>query len=324
MQIFDIDNPPKLSKDLQYNIKLLKQRFGSKFYIVDKNTPIKIPVYLYKVKSANGKNYFYAMIYDIKDRYDKILPFKIDFIDRITNNNNNCYIANIHRTCELTGTQIVIFILKLLKILGADVVSVHDGTEITCAKDNRTTSLSFFKLIEKNMTFYQKFGFKFHIYNSWLKFDYSTDEEMNKAMLKALKQFRKIKISYLINAYTQILNIIKRVIEKQDYNLMKIYLYQPTRPYLVKDLRTYVLRIVNEIDVILRILKQASGTKFLYQLLIQLFYENCADYNNLFTLIINNLIYEIKYHKISIQLKHINLFQTIENIKSNSIYVLKL
>lgn len=318
-KILNLDNPIKLTNDLQKNVLIIKRKYGRKFKIqFDENT--LIPVILYQVDYPhNPKVKYYSLIYDITDREDYLFPFKIDFYDVVNlENNNNCYIANIHKTATISGTQMVNFVIKLLVVLRANKVYLNDGARIDC--DNTTIDLSFYKLIERGGTFYQKFGFKFIANETWHRLNYGTSQNMNHVMLESLRKFKKIKLSYLNAAYEQILDILFAVIRNQDYDNLKIYLGHPTFPYIIRKQNTFntVNEIVQEINYILSKTK-TSERKYLYQLMIDLMKTSCQDYKRIEEFIINNQVYGVKYHRRKILLKHNYIFDDIKIIRNSTV-----
>lgn len=81
-----------------------------------------------------------------------LLPFLIKFVDydNIEINNKSCYIANIHKIDNISGQSIsgsnmVLFVLKLIKQLGIKSAILGDGATIKC--NGMKISLSFLKPI---------------------------------------------------------------------------------------------------------------------------------------------------------------------------------
>ncbi|AYV78158.1 MAG: hypothetical protein Edafosvirus6_7 [Edafosvirus sp.] len=322
VKIFDLNNVSlKFTNDLQKNISLIKKKYGNNFII--QNNDVSLPSKLYKVTfNYNNMNY-YSLIYDMKgeDREQYLFPFKIDFIDTEYKKNNNCYMSNINKTNTISGTEMVETILKLLKILGAKKVTLHDGTRINC-HDNEI-DLSFFKLIEKGMTFYQRFGFQFAPDEIWLKVKFGTPKNIQSILTKLLSRFRKIKISQLVASYNNILKILFEVIKNQDYENLKIYFIHPVKPYIIpiKKNRSRVANIINEIDFILSKMVD-SNKKYLYELFINLFYNDCYSYILLFDYIINNMFYGVVYKKNKVILKESTLFNDIMNIRNSAVEII--
>lgn len=336
MKIFDLNLPPIFGNDLQKNIITMKNTYGSKFIIKDGDN--ELPSLLYIVKQAhNPKLQYYSLVYDIPERDAWLLPYKISFIDIIkmiggtsdysSVKNNNCYLANIHRTDKINGTNLVNIILKLLKLLGAEQVILNDGAHISCGDSEKEIDLSFFKLIEKGITFYQKFGFEFLMDpgNPWPAIDFGSTNNMKKTIHKSLANINKIKLNYYKDAYIKILDIIQLVIKNQDYENVKIYLYHPFRPFLIKkeNVKEKLLSMIKDIDTLLNIIK-LSERKYLKDTLIDTFYADCNTYMQLEDLIFSNLFMGISYKKKKIYLKHNDIFYTLKFIRNSAIFELKL
>lgn len=321
----DLDHPPELTQSLQKNIILIKKKFGSQFTI--KNQDIEIPIKLFLVKNEyNPKVQYYSMVYDIEMREEYLLPFKINFINYLSlGKDNNCYISDITRFGDVSGSEMVLFVLKLLKVLGAERAFLYDGTRIEC--NGMKIDLSFFKLIEKGITFYQKFGFRIFMdpSNHFLKIKYGTTENMEKALKDNLQQMQKIKISYYYKCYQYILDILFDVIKNQAYDKITIYLYHRYKPYIFKRNMTKqkVLSLVQEIDMLLNILKRIDQV-YLYQAMIKLFYDDCYQYVQLEDYIFNNSFYGISYKNKQIYLKHTKIFDNLKLIRNESVFEINL
>ena len=114
MLIFDLESDIKFKSKLQSNVRTLYYKFKDKFMIKDGN--MIVPVRLELQKTNNIK--YYSLYYDINVRDNYLLPFKIDFIDTCKFKlNNNCYIAHITKYQNITGSMMIQFVLKILKIL---------------------------------------------------------------------------------------------------------------------------------------------------------------------------------------------------------------
>jgi len=334
MKILDLNYPPGFSKNLQKNILMLKKLYGQKFII--KDGELELPAHLYLVVEPNNKKLkYYSLIYDLEDRDNWLLPFKIAFldmsydIDNCDNNsnqflNNNCYIANIHKTDKITGSTMVTLVIKLLKVLHAEKVTLHDGAHINCYNSESEIDLSFFKLLEKGITFYQKFGFKFKMTKQDIT-SYGSTSNMMKTLRRDLDNIHKIKLEYYKDAYIKILDIINNIIKNQDYENVKIYLHHPYKPYLVQQdkVKDFVLSTVKDIDTLLNIIKN-SKRKYLVELMIDLLYADCSSYLVLEDLIFKNRFAGIKYKNKGIYLKHHNIFRNLQHIRNNAIFEIVL
>ena len=327
MKILDLNHPPKFTDNLQKNVLLLKKIFNKKFII--KDSDLEFPVYLYEiVEQDNPKMKYYSLIYNEEERYDWLLPFKIVFLDTIAvEKNNNCYIANIHKKDNISGSIMVTFVLKLLKLLHVEKAYLHDGANIQCANSDFNIDLSFFKLLEKGITFYQKFGFNFYLAenNSDLLLNFGSLDNMMKSLKNDLKNIHRIKIKYYRDAYIKILDIIKESIKNQDYENVKIYLHHPYKPYLVKPdkVKEHLLSTIRDIDSLLHIIK-GSKRIYLTELMVDLLYKDCNSYLKMEDLIFRNMFKGIKYRGKGIILKHHKIFRNLMFIRNNAIFEITL
>lgn len=324
MKVFDLNsNKIKFGNNVQNNIKILLNKLGRKFVIQDiiKGKVIKIPALF--VRTCGHIPYYY-LIYDIKDRNNALFPFKIDFISEKNILDNDCYIANIHKTDKISGTNMMNLVIKILRKLNVDTVYLHDGAAVEFS-DGVLVDLTFYKLIEKGITFYQKFGFKFTINNNrYLIRKYGYDKHLNKFIIKYIDQFKKIKIQNIKKDYNKINNILNLVIANKDYDQLKIYKYNRIRPYLIDQKKNVqiVENMTAKVKTAIRILEN-SKKKYIYELLIDLWNTNQSDYIELDN-IINDSKYIIKYHDMKIISKFNKILDMIYIIKNRSTFTLQL
>jgi len=329
--ILDLNNPPTLGNNLQTNLEKIKSIYGNVFTI--NYNDIKIPVKLLKSKFKYNPTlkYFY-MIYDKKDRESELFPFKVDFFDFLKlEKNNNAYIANIHKTETISGTEMMNFILKFLKLLKAEYIRLYDDAHVNCTKNNYSAimDLTILKLIQTSKTFYQKFGFKLIVGKSTdLIIQYKNDKNLNNAFNDSMKRLKKIETHKLYTTYKSLLEILNKVMINQDYDNIEIYFYHPIEPYINKKSynREKVKNIINDIDLIMEIFNSYDykSTKYFYQLLSQIAIQNCADYETLIEIIFENVLYIIKYLGSTTILKQIDIFYNLYKIRSYSSFELKL
>ena len=158
MKTLDILKKHNFTDNVQKNIKLLLKNYGNKFNIKYNKHILTVKLY----KNLDIK--CYELCYDIDNRTYDLAPFKITFHDPTivpSQLNNNSYISNIHKTEQITGSEMIEIALTINKMLNVKKTYIHDGTKIKCG--TLEYDLSYMKLLEKNTTFYMKFGFKFKI-----------------------------------------------------------------------------------------------------------------------------------------------------------------
>ena len=326
MKTFDLSNDYKfIGTNVQKNLYQLYKIFGTKFYI--KHKKLKVPVFLYKFKFEHSKRkpYFILEYFQLKQT-DSLKPFKIDFFDSVKQtNNNNTYIANIHKSDTINGSKMVELVLAIQKKLNVEKTSLYDGAEIDC-KDKKV-DLSFFKLIEKRRTFYQKFGFSFSLEGAWPLLETLFDNKNNMASVidNYITLFRKIKINEYVTKYKEVIDLVASVIKKQKFDNVEIKLLRS--PYEDGNLYVKQDKIENELIELVgtsnKILKICIKTKkiYLYQLLIELLNDKkCDDFETIMKHIVKNNMHKIIIKSKQIVFNHIKIFKTIQIIRNNSKY----
>lgn len=189
MKTFDLTKKHKLSNDVQKNLKTISETYGDEFII--KYNDIKFNVVLLH-KKFFSKNKIYVLYTKLDLNDGPNLPFKIAFVNKVTGElDNTSYIANIHKSDNTSGTNIVNFVIKLNEILGVEKLYLNDSATVKC--QNKEYSLSFIKLLEKKETFYMKFGFDFEaIPTDHYVFKFDSTKELNQYLMTLIDQSRKI------------------------------------------------------------------------------------------------------------------------------------
>lgn len=326
MKVFDLSVDYNFSPNLIDNLYLVHKKFGTEFKIKSDNTII--PVRLEKVIIDTSKLSTFKLFYDMPHQTTELNPFMIYFLDPILSKiNSNSYIANIHRTDSIRGSEIVMLVLEINRKLGVKKTFLNDGARIMCG--TRFVNLSFFKLIEQGVTFYMKFGFDFEIISS----DYFTTKfknisELKKKLNELIAKIRKLKIRKIISEYEKTLAMLCELITTQSYDKLEIELstWTPT----IKPFITYyesnphldTMNLIYECKAVLDILHM-SDKEFLYEYLIELFNNpiHCERY----IILMNFLMFTDRY-KISVGNKNVSrtypqLFQYVNQIKENYMYV---
>ena len=324
MKIFNLNKSKNYKKEnLQKNINNFKKEYGNKFLIEYKN--FNIPV-KFQIKQLKFKNLKYLCLkYNIEKQIDYLLPFMINFIDNDTYElNNNVYIANIHKTNEISGTQMIEFVLKLLEVLGVNMASLYDAASVKC--DNNTMQLSFFKLIEKKRGFYEKFGFKLSSQmNNYGKKQFPNNEIMHNLLYDTIDKFKTIKLDYYKNIYIKILEIFLNIIKNQDYHKLEIGILEEID--IQNENNMIILYVENKIDEVFYIIKDINRIleiikntkqKLLYKFMIETFNDSnkCQIYLDIMYLIIDYKLYSIKYKNKIIKLDNLYLFRIIKEIQN--------
>jgi hypothetical protein len=143
---FDIDTW-KFNKSPLKNLLKIQKQFGPIFFI---QTPkFTIPASI-KMNKQNYKNnikiygsiefhsFFstpgYVLLND-----SGYLPFSLqfnDYNDDVKNDFHTAYIANIHKKYDISGSNMVEFVINLLKKLGFKKAELMDAASVNCNKNN--------------------------------------------------------------------------------------------------------------------------------------------------------------------------------------------
>jgi len=321
LKIFDITNtnyPEYKRGKLVENVSKLYKKYGSKFSI--KMNDIVIPVRLIKAKLPNGVNFF-RLIYDIEHRTTKLTPIIIDFIDPIKAETNNfSYIANIQKTNDISGSNLVKICLAINKILGAQKTYLGDGTEVLCTKNNQLIDLSYIKLIERGTTFYMNLGFDFEVSdNDWFYKRFSSTKELKKKIYSLLKKIRTIKTITLIKEYEETLSLLIKII-KDNYKGKFEILYNNSN--LTKEAEIFaenpyrkITEIFDESKIMLEILNKYKNIDKFYLILVKTFRETCDEYTILNKYIMENDRTKIIYDNTVIKRNYVIDFNLLKNLR---------
>ena len=330
METFDLSKEYEFTKDLQKNLKILKKNFGRKFLI--KTKKFTIPVLLVPKEMRLRKKKYYQLRYDIERIEESLWPFIINFTEsmRSLELGNNAQILHIHKTKEISGTNMVLLILEILKKLNTKQATLGDGTQIDC--NGKKISLTLFKLIEKKRGFYENLGFKYDISNSEnAKSIFKNEKKLYKFLYKNLDKFKKIKISYYENLYNKIIKLIADIIIKQDFESVDIGLKNKSGLELrtkgkkfnfiykkKKDNRKYLINLIGQINDTLNLFKNTKKI-YIYELMIELFNKDCNKYILLMNNLIDNNLYFIEYNKTKYEFKKSFIIEFIYMARHNAL-----
>jgi hypothetical protein len=324
----DINLDITLIDDVQENIKNIYKKYGKKFLIKHKSNTI--PVSLEKVLLDTYNEQIFCLYYDIEKRHDDLIPFSIYFIDPLTSElNNNTYISDIHRTDDINGSTMVKIVLKINEVLRVKKTSLYDATTIEC--NTQTYDLSYFKLIEKGITFYMKFGFDFDMGSIDMFYTrFKSVDDLKIKIKEILEKIKKIKVKNLIDEYQETLDILNDVVKKQDYNNFNIvlndynsYLIIPYRRYYKKNPEKYISELFKESNIMLNILKDnAMKYEYFTDFIIELFNskDKCVLYDRISEYIFYSDRYKIIYGKKSVERDYIGWFEYLNILRSKMIF----
>jgi hypothetical protein len=308
---------------LQSNLDYIEKQYGHSFIITSKTLNISVPVKLYKERIEPVEIEYYTLIYDIDNRLFDMFPLKINFIDTQTKNlNSNAYISNIHATETLSGTQTVKIALEILKKFGTEKVYIIDGTTVICQQNGLDYDLTFYKLLEKNKTFYTNLGFDFDISttDSYIM-DVKNVKKLKKFINKMLNCCKKIKVSTLIKDYKKLLKMCYESIENADNKIIVRctnihYLVYPEQVKNIWLCNTNVMSLVQECREMLYLLK-FSNEKYLYKILVNVFksQDKCSLIELFEKWILHSKIYEIEYNNQIINREYLSCFKILKTFR---------
>lgn len=223
------------------------------------------------------------------------------------------------------------FVLRISKILGADIATLSDGARVICDANKSEMGLSFIKLLEKGITFYMNLGFKPDINSPFQFKKFITESSMYESLDTILSKIRQIKITDLKKSYLELLDLIMDVTRTCDYDNVNIKLlgfagYDPPNYRYPENVRTSIDALFVECRQMLEILNMNDET-YMYKLLINAFNDNkkCGDeYVVLMDYLVYNMTYSIEYKDKSIEREHLKLFPLLELLKNrNYVYRFK-
>lgn len=309
--------------DLQTSLGEFYKTYGSEFAIQCES--VAIPLKLTISSLPTFKMNFYTLIYDVENRDFELYPLKINFIDPYKIKlSDTAYIANIHKTDQLTGSQIVKFALELLKRLGAKKAYIYDGATVRCSSSSMNYDLSFLKLLEKGKTFYMNFGFDFDTVGQEYTKGFTSPAQYKQHVKKTIKACKKIKIKQIVNEYKQILHMCYLVIKSGDYENFKVRCREGYTNVVKSESRnTWICKrnitdLVYEAKDMLDLLGK-SQTKYLYDFMIQLFSdsEKCWAYDIIIKYMLDNPMYSIEYNGTKISREYFESFFMLRFLRYN-------
>lgn len=315
-----------ISNDVQKNLKNIYKRFGKKFNIKVGKFDIPIKLYKHTSKYSDKQNYNFIMEYDIEKRTSELKPFMITFYDEhLKAKNNVTYINNIHKTDNISGSDMVNIVLKIQKFLGVEKTALHDGASIKC-NENIALSLSFFKLIEKNRTFYQKFGFEFPTENIMDFFTniFGSGENIIKLLNQQIKKFKQITVESYVKKQKQLAKMAFKIMLENGYDNVEMMRMDWFDNYILtgkKHVNDDITAIITNVSELIKITSKHKE-KYLYKLLIKLLNEKkCEDYSHIINMIVYDNLYMVKYKNKKIYIPYIETTKIIMSIKDSSRYV---
>ena len=340
--VFDLENIEKynFNKNVNNNLKKINKLYGDTFLLKSELLKEPIKVFLVKEQSIINNN----VIFELKYKVDYTYGFVIKFIDIILNIvNNNSYIEEINKLKNFNDSLLIKLVNEINKKLNVVKSYIYDAKHIECYDyEYYQYDLSFFELIENNKKFYMENGFKFlnipYKTDSYLYF-MNDEDKQNNYINNLINKCKKIKIKYIYNKLNKLLNILLKVIKKNDYNNLKITKYNISDFYIntndkninidlnkFLNIKESLMSIIKYITDFLELFDSFKNEKiiYFYELMIKLFNDKqlCSKY-----VIINNMldyyfIYKIEYNNYEYIDNIFKYFYLLSLYKNNYYYII--
>lgn len=220
------------------------------------------------------------LMYRQPKQYTQYIPFALEIAPH---DPHAVYIHNIQKVGEISGTQMVHFVLAVCRKLGAQEASLQDAAMVVCKKNNREMHLSLISLIKSGKSFYERFGFEAYP---------KTKRKRAAAMIRRLQ---KVKLVTVLKRFEQAVAMLEKAqVSPHTFELVTKGLHGYPDVYT----RDPVKEIPNKMALFKRIAaklkrsKTAMLTDFLaYSARHQ---EDCAVYTDFVSLVFDE--YQILYH----------------------------
>jgi hypothetical protein len=301
--VIDVCKKPtfNVSNDLFETLHNLYALVNKKTFII-RNDGIDLYCVILRTKKYYSDHYTYDIKCDIsyypEITKNDIIPLWIMYqyppgyclCGRGCSNDLSVYIANISKTNDITGTNIVNLALTLLRFLKVKKCSLHDGARVSCNKDIQI-DLSVYKLFTNSASFYEKFGFKLV---PDVETEGMTTDEIYELRNKYVAKFNTIKLYTFIKELCKSINYIMSIISvsviKHKFKYNDIDMSHITKddilPWLLDNMNHYV-------DILTHIGNNKYNgyiTVYLVEYLKHLGINHCELYNNITTVQLNSYI----------------------------------
>jgi len=321
--IFDLSKDYNFTENVQENLNILINVFGEDFYIKDND--IILPVKLKESKLKLTKKKFFILKYKLEKRFTQLNPFKIYFHDFKTGEVNNIsYITDIHRTKLITGTKMVNIVINIQKKLKVKRTYLNDQATVMCG--SMEMRISPIKMIDKMITFYTKFGFKF----DEKKIPYLDKFDDQKQFMKEIKnivdKIRSLTIADVIKDIHDILDILVQVVKNNDYRNFNIQ--HISRLDIEPEDYNYQINPHVDVSNLFLMCQQISAIfnnskdVYVHKHLSNSFNgrENCDDFVDVWGYLTSNRFNIISYKDKTINIEYKIWFSMLETIISRTTY----
>jgi hypothetical protein len=319
MRTLELKLSKNMPNDLQKNLANLYSKYKGKFII--QHGEHKIQVIMTKNTHEFSKLVYYSICYDVPNRDYELYPFLINFIDVIDKNiNDNCYIAHIHKTDKISGSEMIKLVLDICRYVNVKTAYIYDGTTVNCGKNEY--DLSYIKLLEKNATFYMKHGFDFMASKSDFFSRYFINKESKKKyIIDLVKKCKTVKNKDICDFYKKLLKYCTDMILSQDYKHFKQHNKRVTEEitWLGKE---NIITLITEANDMLGLLHNCKEV-YLYQTMIRIFNDkdNCSKYDTLSQYITDNICYMVEFKNKKIIFDIYDSFKLLKELRYSYFYI---
>lgn len=319
-KILDI-NKYKFDIDVDNNLTKIYKEFGQYFNL--KILEFIIPIKLIKVKLASNGLEFWRLEYDTPDDWPHALrPLAINFVPLYAPlTKNHSYIQHLHKTDNISGTDLMKIALEINRLLGVKKTGITDAVKIVCTTDigKEDYLLSLPRLLEKGYTFYTKLGFEFDISAvDKCYFIFKTKTEKQKYINDIIKQCKSIKSKDVQN----LLNNIDNILSKNKCKVYSNNVVQPQNILPSKDFnisyyvspQLQITSLANDIKILLNNIDWKKYDKF-YKVIYTIFNDSkqCKYYKSIYNIITTNICL-IKNNKLSIKIDIFESFKILNKL----------
>jgi len=301
------------SSDLYENLEALPDKF--KITYDDVTLPAKKYV----------QNNIYWIEYDSPTQYTRLQVFKILFKNSNTGSTDDysCTIDTIHKTKNISGTQIIQTMLSFLKDIGVKEVYLIDDTNVYC--QGQRIDLALYLILKKGITFYQRFGFKFCMSKtSYLSDIFKDETQMLQILEKNVKDFNNIKLSIMRSGLVKMFNLLTKIVVDNGYSKTEISIVYINDGSIMDvhplDISMRIQSYIPELINMLNIIKPESNITTVKDLLMYYYDEkDCQTYSTIIDYFLTFQLYKVTYGNIVLVNKYIKILRMIDFIKGSTL-----
>lgn len=289
--------PKWLSGNTQQKLELLNKHYGCV-------QQVKVPPYgqftmtLKKETNLTGDLSYWVLIYNPNNELH-LYSLKIMFFDTITYEyNNNAILTDLFRTDEHSGTILMKVAITISRYLGVHELKLVDAASINgragaMVDSCNVVSLSFYKLLEKGVTFYERFGFLPTNASAHYLLYAKTPAAQHTFIKVQLAAIKKIFVGELREILISIMRFLFDSLLSVDCKIIKCeldYMYSKSITKIPISL-SQVSNFIREFAIILQHLNRYVESDMLLDILIDSFNKDINTYIDFLTILVHSNIY---------------------------------